>query len=84
MCLQSVGPQTVGLAPDLLAGRYAVCGKVTLVPDNPNTHTKGAFCGSFEPERARAPLRRIEFCSTPKHGTKLNVAECELSAMTCQ
>ena len=69
---------------DLLEGRYADCGKVTLVLDNLNTHTKGAFYAAFEPERARELVRRIEFCYTPKHGSWLNVAECELSAMTRQ
>jgi DDE superfamily endonuclease len=39
---------------------------------------------AFEPERARQLVRRIEFCYTPKHGSWLNVAENELSAMTRQ
>jgi len=68
----------------LLDTRYADCELVTLVMDNLNTHTKGAFYEAFEPERARAYLRRIEFCYTPKHGSWLNVAECELSCMTSQ
>ena len=38
----------------------------------------------FEPERARQLVRRIEFCYTPKHGSWLNVAENELSAMMRQ
>jgi hypothetical protein len=57
---------------------------VTLVCDNLNTHTKGAFYEAFEPERARAYLQRIDFCYTPKHGSWLNVAECELSCLTSQ
>jgi DDE superfamily endonuclease len=68
----------------LLEGRYAACEKITLVSDNLNTHTKGAFYEVFEPERARALVRRIEFCHTPKHGSWLNIAENELSAMTRQ
>ena len=64
--------------------RYADCDVVTLVMDNLNTHTKGAFYEAFEPEIARAYLRRLEFCYTPKHGSWLNVAECELSGMTSQ
>ncbi|MEL6815246.1 MAG: IS630 family transposase, partial [Cyanobacteria bacterium J06598_3] len=32
----------------------------------------------------RQLVRRIEFCHTPKHGSWLNVAENELSAMTRQ
>lgn len=29
-------------------------------------------------------MKRVEFRHTPKHGSWLNVAECELSAMTHQ
>ena len=68
----------------LLEGRYADCEKITLVLDNLNTHTKGAFYEAFEPARARALVKRIEFCYTPKHGSWLNIAENELSAMTRQ
>lgn len=68
----------------LLDTRYADCRKVTLVLDNLNTHTKGAFYEVFEPAVARAYVKRIEFIYTPKHGSWLNVAECELSAMTRQ
>ena len=68
----------------LLEGRYAACPRVTLVCDNLNTHTKGAFYEVFEPVRARQLVRRIEFCYTPKHGSWLNIAENELSVMTRQ
>ena len=69
---------------NLLDTRYANCEWITLVLDNLNTHTKGAFYEAFSPEQARAYLRRIEFCYTPKHGSWLNIAECELSCMTSQ
>jgi DDE superfamily endonuclease len=68
----------------MLDTRYADCAYVTLVCDNLNTHTKGAFYEAFEPEMARAYLKRIKFCYTPKHGSWLNVAECELSCLTSQ
>src|SRR5208282_3094055 len=68
----------------LLEGRYATCGKVILVCDNLNTHTKGAFYEVFEPERARQLVRRIEFRHTPRHGSWLNIAENELSSLTRQ
>ena len=61
----------------LLEGRYADCEKITLVCDNLNTHTKGAFYEVFDPTRARQLVRRIEFCHTPKHGSWLNIAELE-------
>ena len=68
----------------MLDTRYADCEDVTLVCDNLNTHTKGAFYEAFEPARARAYIKRIKFCYTPKHGSWLNVAECELSCLTSQ
>ena len=68
----------------LLEGRYAACNKVIVVCDNLNTHTKGSFYEAFAPERARSLVRRLEFCYTPKHGSWLNIAENELSAMTRQ
>jgi hypothetical protein len=68
----------------LLEGRYAACEKVIVVCDNLNTHTKGAFYEVFQPERARRLVRRIELRHPPKHGSWLNIAENELSAMTRQ
>jgi hypothetical protein len=49
----------------LLDTRYGDCAKVTLVCDNLNTHTKGAFYEAFEPEIARAYVKRIDFHYTP-------------------
>ena len=69
---------------DLLRTRYAAAQKLILVCDNLNTHTRGAFYEAFEPEKARAIVRRLEFCHTPKHGSWLNIAENELSSMTRQ
>jgi len=68
----------------LLRTRYASAEKVILISDNLNTHTKGAFYEAFEPEKARAIVRRLEFRHTPKHGSWLNIAENELSSMTRQ
>jgi hypothetical protein len=68
----------------MLDTRYADCETVTLVCDNLNTHTKGAFYAAFEPDLARGYVKRIAFCYTPKHGSWLNVAECELSCLTSQ
>lgn len=68
----------------LLEGRYADREQVVLTCDNLNTHTKGAFYEAFESEHARQLVRCIEFCYTPKHGTWLNIAENELSALTRQ
>jgi hypothetical protein len=69
---------------ELLRTRYAEAEKVILVCDNLNTHTPGAFYEAFPPAEARAIVRRLEFRHTPKHGSWLNVAENELSALTRQ
>lgn len=68
----------------LMRIRYASAQKVILVCDNLNTHTKGAFYETFEPDKARAIVCRLEFRHTPKHGSWLNIAENELSSMTRQ
>lgn len=68
----------------LLDTRYADCDTVTLICDQLNTHTKGAFYVAFEPAVARAYLERLRFVYTPKHGSWLNIAECELSALSRQ
>ena len=61
----------------LLEGRYASCGKVLLVCDNLNTHTKGAFYEAFAPERARALVRRLAFCDTRSRtrGLRINLSD---------
>ena len=68
----------------LLRTRYAAAHKVILVCDNLNTHTMGAFYEAFAAERARQLVRRLEFRYTPKHGSWLNIAENELSALRRQ
>jgi DDE superfamily endonuclease len=55
---------------------------VTRVCDNLNTHTPGAFSEAFAPDRARAYLKRIHFCSTPKHGSWLHGAAGALRCFT--
>ena len=69
---------------ELLRTRYRDAKKVILVCDNLNTHTRGAFYEAFSAEKARGFVKRLEFHYTPKHGSWLNIAENELSAMTRQ
>ena len=68
----------------LMDTRYADCDTVTLICDQLNTHTKGAFYVAFDAPVARAYLERLRFVYTPKHGSWLNIAECELSALSRQ
>jgi len=58
--------------------------KVKLVCDNLNTHTIGAFYETFDRRLARSLVERLEIIPTPKHGSWLNIAENELSALTRQ
>jgi hypothetical protein len=69
---------------ELVRGRYAKAEKVILVCDNLNTHTIGAFYEAFAPDTAWSLIRRLEIRHTPKHGSWLNIAENELSALTRQ
>jgi len=68
----------------LLETDYAQAQKVILVCDNLNTHKIGSFYEAFAPAVARWLVERIEIHHTPKHGSWLNVAEVELSALTKQ
>jgi len=68
----------------LLEVDYPDAENVILVCDNLNTHVPGAFYETFPPERARSLLDRLEIHYTPKHGSWLNIAEIELSALTRQ
>ena len=63
---------------------YPTAARVTIIQDNLSAHKKSALYEVFEPARARAILEKVEFVFTPKHGSWLNVAECELSVLTRQ
>ena len=63
---------------------YAEAEKITLVMDNLNTHSGASLYKAFAPEKARKLLERLEFVFTPKHGSWLNMAECEFSVLARQ
>jgi hypothetical protein len=64
--------------------RYPQAEKIRLVMDNLNTHSAVSLYETFEPEEARRLARRLEIHYTPKHGSWLNIAEIELSALSSQ
>jgi hypothetical protein len=68
----------------LLEEDYPNAEKIRLVCDNLSTHSMGAFYETFDPSHARSLARRLEIVPTPKHGSWLNIAENELSALTVQ
>jgi len=60
---------------------YPDAQKITLIEDNLSAHKLSALYEVFEPKRARAIIDKLEVVRTPKHGSWLNIAECELSIL---
>jgi hypothetical protein len=52
--------------------------------DNLNTHGPGALYETFPTEKTKALWDQFEFVSTPKHGSRLNMAEIELNVLSGQ
>lgn len=55
--------------------------RIILVEDNLNTHCDDSLYATFPPEKARELASRFERHHTPKHGSWLNIAESEISAL---
>jgi hypothetical protein len=58
--------------------------KIILVMDNLTTHTPSSLYQTFVPAEARRILQKREIHDTPVHGSWLNMAEIELSALARQ
>lgn len=69
---------------ELLTVHYPEVFLVRLVCDNLNTHKIASLYEAFPPAQARLLAKRLEIHYTPKHGSWLNIAESELSALTRQ
>ena len=65
----------------LLTVDFPDIGKIVLVMDNLNTHTKGSLYQAFPPEEAKSYCDRLEIHYTPKHGSWLNMAEIEINVL---
>ena len=63
---------------------YADADKIVLVMDKLNTHTTASLYKAFPPEEAYRIAQKLEIHYTPKHGSWLDMAEIELSALTVQ
>lgn len=68
----------------ILDERYPQAVKVRLVMDNLNTHEIASLYEAFAPAEACRLAERLEIHHTPKHGSWLNIAEIELSALNGQ
>ena len=68
----------------MLDERYPEAVKVRLVMDNLNTHNIASLYETFDPQEARRLASRLDIHYTPKHGSWLNMAEIEFSALKGQ
>nr|AGS53611.1 mobile element protein [uncultured bacterium contig00074] len=68
----------------LLDEEYPDAEYVSLVSDNLNTHAISSLYEAFPPDEAFRLARRLDMHFTPKHGSWLNIAEVELSALSGQ
>lgn len=66
----------------LMEEQYPNAKKVLLIMDNLNTHSISSLYEAFELKRAFEIANRLEIHYTPKHGSWLNIAELELSALS--
>ena len=60
---------------------FADAERIVLVQDNLNTHSPASLYEAFPPQEAARIKARFEFHFTPKHGSWMNIAEIELSAL---
>jgi hypothetical protein len=69
---------------DLVDSQYPDVERIVLVLDQLNTHTPASLDAAFEPAAARRLTGKREIHDTPKHGSWLNMAELDLSAVQRQ
>lgn len=69
---------------DLADVHFPDAEKIMLVQDNLNTHKPASLYKAFPPAEARRIAERFEWHYTPKHGSWMNIAECELSVLARQ
>jgi hypothetical protein len=63
---------------------FPAAAKIVLVLDNLNTHRPASLYQVFAPADAKRIWDKLEFHFTPKHGSWLNIAELEFSALKRQ
>jgi len=69
------------LIKDLVDTHFPTAQRITLVLDNLNTHKFESLYETFTPKEARRLIEKIDLVYTPKHGSWLNMAEIEFSAL---
>lgn len=63
---------------------YAEKSKIYLVEDNLKAHNLKFLYEVYEPARALAIAQKFSIVRTPKHGSWLNIAECEIGVLRKQ
>ncbi|MBF0448725.1 MAG: transposase, partial [Magnetococcales bacterium] len=76
--------QNMGALQKLVDEHYPQAERIVLVMDNLNTHTPASLYEAFPPAEAKRIADRLEIHYTPKHGSWLNMAEIEFSALSRQ
>jgi hypothetical protein len=71
-------------AKALVDESYPAAKRIVLVMDNLNVHSPASLYEAFAPAEAKRIADRLEIHHTPKHGSWLNIAEIELSALSRQ
>jgi transposase len=69
---------------ELVDVHYPTAEKIVLVMDNLATHSPAALYHTFAPAEARRLVEKLEIHHTPLHGSWLNMAEIEFSALARQ
>jgi hypothetical protein len=69
---------------ELVDGAFPEAAQIVLVLDNLNTHDPAALYKTFPPAEAARLWSRLELHYTPTHGSWLNLAEVEWSALARQ
>jgi hypothetical protein len=69
---------------DLSDVHYPAAEKIVPVCDQLNTHGPASLYQAFAPGEARRPAERFEWHHTPKHGSRLDMAEIELRVLSGQ
>jgi DDE superfamily endonuclease len=69
---------------ELVDVHYAAAEHIVLVRDQLNTHSPASLYETFSPAEAKRLADKLEIHYTPKHGSWLNMAEIELSALQRQ
>jgi len=67
---------------EVIGKNYPDADKIILICDNYSAHKAASFYEAFPAEEAGNTVKRSEIHYTPEHGSRLNIAETELSPLT--